>query len=388
MITCDSRRLDETFVADRDELRTTIRGSFATAFSTAKILVENGEPEILTPQDKVLALCNPQTITPFDQVFTTDIMENMRKMGEGSFGEIFVSKSPDGVELVWKLVPFNIHDDEETIFSQILPEVMILSTFNRLRESSTNRTMHFISMTRAAIVRGLFPDKLLHEWDEFHRQKISENQDPRKYKEDNLHLLMILNHGGVDLENFKFKSADQALGVFMQTAFSLAAAESEFEFEHRDLHWGNILVRNTEHDITDFVVSGCPYEVPTGKVEVSIIDFTLSRISKDGYTVYDDLSKYSDLFTGDAAQDFQFEVYRLMAQENGGEWSHFCPRTNVLWLNYLLDKLLSHKKYSSRSKSHKKAEELLRKLRRNVLGFKSSKDLVESSFMDEILTSL
>lgn len=387
LISCPSAQLNETVVADRDELRDTIGGSFATAFSVAKIIVPSGELEILTPQDKVLALCNPQTIISLNDVFTTEVMKGMKKIGEGSFGEIFESKSLDGLNSVWKLVPFNLEDEEIAIFAQILPEVMILSTFNRLRESVINKTSNFISMTRAAIVRGAFPDKLLHEWDEFHRLKQSENPDPRIYKEDNLHLLMVLNHGGVDLEHVKLKSADQAVGIFMQCAFSLAAAEAEFEFEHRDLHWGNILVRNTADESAEYVVSGCPFQVPTGGVHVSIIDFTLSRISKDGYTVYDDLSKYSDLFTGDANVDFQFEVYRLMAEENGGDWGHFCPRTNILWLNYLLDKLLYNKKYSSRSKNHKRGEDMLRKLHKNVLGFKSSKDLAESSFVQHLLAS-
>lgn len=385
MISCPPVHLNETVIADRDELRETIRASFATAFSTAKIMVPDREPEILTPRDKVLALCNPPDVEPLNKVFTSDVMRAMEKIGEGSFGEIFVFKSPDGLQSVWKLVPFNLEDDEEAIFAQILPEVMILSTFNRLRESTTNSTRNFISMSRAAIVKGAFPDKLLHEWDEFHRLKQSENPDPRMYKKDNLHLLMVLNHGGVDLEHFKLKSADQAVGVFMQCAFSLAAAEAEFEFEHRDLHWGNILVKHTEKETADFVISRCRFEVPTGGVDVSIIDFTLSRISKDGYTVYDDLSKYTDLFTGDADVDFQFEVYRLMAQENGGDWGHFCPRTNILWLNYLLDKLLNHKKYVSRSKVHRKGEEMLRKLSKNVLGFNSSKDLAESSFVQQLL---
>ena len=387
VISCRHSDLNETVVADREELRDTLVTSFATAFSTAKIMTENGDHQLLTPRDKVLALCSPQAITSFSTLFAPDLMHDIHKIGEGSFGEIFLSKTPDGIEIVCKLVPFNVHDDEEVVFSQILPEVMILSTFNRLRESSLNQTSNFISMSRAAILKGSFPQKLLHEWDEFDRLKQSENPDPRIYKKDHLHLLMILNNGGVDLEHFKLKSAEQGLGIFMQTAFSLAAAESEFEFEHRDLHWGNVLVKNTDAESMDYVVTGCPYEVPSGKVEVSIIDFTLSRISKDGYTVYDDLSKYSDLFTGDALVDYQFEVYRLMEKENGGDWGQFCPRSNIFWLNYLLDKLLNNKKYTSRSKTHQKAVESLRKLRKNMLGFASSKDFIESSFMNEMLIS-
>lgn len=36
----------------------------------------------------------------------------------------------------------------------------------------------------------------------------------------------------------------------MQTALSLAVAEEACEFEHRDLHWGNLLVRRDSNKAT------------------------------------------------------------------------------------------------------------------------------------------
>jgi len=36
----------------------------------------------------------------------------------------------------------------------------------------------------------------------------------------------------------------------MQTALSLAVAEEACEFEHRDLHWGNLLVRRDSNKTT------------------------------------------------------------------------------------------------------------------------------------------
>ncbi len=37
---------------------------------------------------------------------------------------------------------------------------------------------------------------------------------------------------------------------YMQTALSLAVAEEACEFEHRDLHWGNLLVRRDSNKTT------------------------------------------------------------------------------------------------------------------------------------------
>jgi len=41
------------------------------------------------------------------------------------------------------------------------------------------------------------------------------------------------------------------------------------------------------------------------------------------------------------AGDYQYEIYRLMRTETSGKWSGHFPRTNVLWLHYLLDKCLN-----------------------------------------------
>lgn len=87
-------------------------------------------------------------------------------------------------------------------------------------------------------------------------------------------------------------------------------------FEHRDLHWGNILISNCdrEKNVT-FVLDGKEIVVPTCGVEACIIDFTLSRITHDGVVVYNDLSHDEELFTAEG--DYQFEIYRLMQEKNG-----------------------------------------------------------------------
>ena len=49
------------------------------------------------------------------------------------------------------------------------------------------------------------------------------------------------------------------------------------EFEHRDLHWGNILVSKTANSCQSFVLDGQNFEIATDGVVATIIDFTLSR---------------------------------------------------------------------------------------------------------------
>ncbi|KAL9976007.1 hypothetical protein ACROYT_G013236 [Oculina patagonica] len=123
-----------------------------------------------------------------------------------------------------------------------------------------------------------------------------------------------------------------------QTAIGLAVAEKALELEHRDLHWGNVLVRRTEEQFIKSILDGRRKVVESHGVHVSIIiiDFTFSRIKKVGVTLFNNLSEDEDLFTG--CGDYEFEVHRLM-RESKKNWKPFEHHTNVLWLHYLAKKL-------------------------------------------------
>lgn len=79
----------------------------------------------------------------------------------------------------------------------------------------------------------------------------------------------------------------------------LAVAESAFQFEHRDLHWGNVLLRPTKAPVASFCLAGIHIQVPTHGVEVVIIDFTASRLATpQGGVAFCDLATDPELFTG------------------------------------------------------------------------------------------
>jgi serine/threonine-protein kinase haspin len=73
---------------------------------------------------------------------------------------------------------------------------------------------------------------------------------------------------------------EQAKSILNQVACSLAIAEQELMFEHRDLHWGNILVKPTEEQTLSYTVNDEMFEIPSHGVQATIIDFTLSRLMK------------------------------------------------------------------------------------------------------------
>jgi len=52
------------------------------------------------------------------------------------------------------------------------------------------------------------------------------------------------------------------------------------QFEHRDLHWGNVLVSPCADSSVQFVLDGVPYNINSNGIKVTIIDFTLSRLRR------------------------------------------------------------------------------------------------------------
>ncbi|XP_046397756.1 serine/threonine-protein kinase haspin-like [Ischnura elegans] len=123
-------------------------------------------------------------------------------------------------------------------------------------------------------------------------------------------LITELEFAGVALEDFVFASAPQALSVFTQVAYALAVAELALEFEHRDLHWGNIMVSNTHEKDVTYIVDGKKTTFSTRGVSAKIVDFTLSRATIDGRFHYADLAASPEIF--ESTGEYQFEVYRLM----------------------------------------------------------------------------
>ncbi|KAG0283991.1 Serine/threonine-protein kinase haspin [Linnemannia gamsii] len=183
------------------------------------------------------------------------------------------------------------------------------------------------------------------------------------YTSSQLYCIILLPYGGIDLEHCLLTNWRQAWTVLTQVAASLESKEqAPFWFEHRDLHWGNILVKGTKQTQIAFprrdlqeqpTLSILPSRqrtedlkmirnIPTFGIVVQMIDFTLARVQGDkGNLIYMDLEKDEDLFRGQG--DYQFDIYRKMRRQIGKDWTVSCSRTNLFWLHYIADKLLSEK---------------------------------------------
>ncbi|KAH6849785.1 hypothetical protein B0I37DRAFT_443911 [Chaetomium sp. MPI-CAGE-AT-0009] len=254
----------------------------------------------------------------------------------------------------------------------------------------------FVVYKEKYIVQGKAPKALLETHQAFHRRMKRSDPDrlqfypsPSRYLDDTRFLVIELGDAGTALEDFELTSISQVWDIFLHTALALARAEDLIEFEHRDLHEGNLCIRQVRRPAQKRI-STSPRQFGFSGLEVTILDYGLCRASNpescqpDSTTtttttttsptvIAYDLEKDLTLFQSTHAP--QCAVYRQMRaflihgehrvpEEEEEEdvptpypttpyprsgltnqpisWSGYFPYTNVLWLAYLYRYLERH----------------------------------------------
>lgn len=339
---------------------------------------------MLTDAEKVFGECHQEGPITFEECIPLDKMKNCKKIGEGVFGEVFHIESERGPAAL-KIIPIEgtekVNGEAQKSFGEILPEIIISKELSLLSEESVNRTLGFISLYSVHCVQGAYPKYLLEAWDKYHKVTGSENDRPDFFGGEQLFMVLEFEFGGSDLEHMRknLSSMLTAKSILHQVTASLAVAEQELRFEHRDLHWGNVLVKKTDAKEVSYVLNGATCTIPTAGVHVNIIDYTLSRLEKDGLTVFCDLATEEELFQGTG--DYQFEIYRQMKAENSNCWADYHPHSNVLWLHYLAGKFLKDMYYKKKTQTPamKKLKKELLQFHRELLAFESATDVLQNS---------
>ncbi|KAF9585458.1 Serine/threonine-protein kinase haspin [Lunasporangiospora selenospora] len=321
-------------------------------------------------------------IMDFDTLLPKSLLESLTKIGEASYSEVYTvdlpvpqsirrdfedrgrsskaGRSSQSLNLDWstrlkEYVKESLEDDlapKERKKSESTPKLVmkIIPFENEVSGSGTTTGKGRRIRNKAAwdstllaledIYREvLVSTQIMHGWKGF-IGSFGQIKEQRVVDRDQLYCIILLPYGGVDLEHCALDSWQQAWSILAQIAASLEAKEqAPYWFEHRDLHWGNILVKQTRQESIEFTVKR---SVPSFGIAVQMIDFTLARVQGDkGNLIYMDLEKDQDLFRGQG--DYQFEVYRKMRKQVGKDWAASCSRTNLLWIHYVADKLLAEK---------------------------------------------
>ena len=294
------------------------------------------------------------------------------KIAQGSFGSILRTqmKSDPSNFTVCKLMPIkhgvNTESDGslQTYIKDAAAEVRVL---DRMSESPG-----FVQFRSAHVLEGELPSFLVdmsHEWDKTHPK----DKTPADHRKSQLWLLIEMSDAGTDLAtllkeafpdgtylNKKEKGARltvyQAWDIFWSVAEALAHGEMNAEFEHRDLHPGNIcikkkLVRRQSASNEGNSNLAARYT----DLEVTLIDYTLSRVTlENGEKIYNHMDD-DTLFEGKGrslVDRQQYNTYRYMRDvvrfhinpplevKIDNFWSLHVPETNLLWLYHILFVLL------------------------------------------------
>uniref|UniRef100_A0A1B0F0A5 non-specific serine/threonine protein kinase n=1 Tax=Phlebotomus papatasi TaxID=29031 RepID=A0A1B0F0A5_PHLPP len=278
-------------------------------------------------------------------------------------------KNSNGRAIVLKVIPIEgdklVNGECQKKFEEILSEIIITAELSKLKNDQEYRTGGFVDLVNARCVQGQYPENLIDLWELYRENHGTDNDHPNIFEQEQLYIVLELGNGGQDLEAFNFRNALQAYSAFIQ-----------LEFEHRDLHWGNILISNTDEKEIEFLYNGELIAIPSHGVCVTIIDYTLSRMVYAGECQYNDLSQDEELFS--ASGDYQFDIYRLMRNQVNNQWEKYEPFNNILWLHYIIDKMINGVRYRlKQSRKHRDAIQDMMHLRDELLNFKSASDYAQ-----------
>ncbi|KAG6542875.1 hypothetical protein Mapa_015779 [Marchantia paleacea] len=308
------------------------------------------------------------------------------KLGEGTFGEAF-----KGDGCVFKIVPMDgeilVNGEVQKTSAEIYSEVLLTNTLTRLRGVETdasarlsNFCTNFIETKRIYICQGNYEQELVKAWEDWDAIRASDNDHPMIFPQKQLFVVFVLADGGIDLESFVLFSFSEARSILFQVVLALAVAEEACGFEHRDLHWGNIvLARDYKNEYGYYRLLDKDIRVKTFGVSVSIIDFTLSRIDTGKQVFFCNLSNDPELFEG-PTRDVQSDTYRRMLNLTEGHWEGSFPKTNCFWIHYVTDILVNKKSFPASSQERR----ALRSFCKRVLLYDSANAASSDNFFHDL----
>lgn len=311
---------------------------------------------------------------------------NLLKIAEASFGEVYrlqltkeYSQLTSNDESVFKIIPLkgptSLLPKDKRKLTAALKKADLMSTPSAVANEvdlllRMRSIPGYTNFRDVRVVKGRPPPLFINAFKTFNMAQKAKGKesshfpDPSKkssYSDDQLWAVIEMQDAGTDLEQLlesrECRSIWHVWDAFWQVTLSLAKGEDLAQFEHRDLHLGNICVR----------YSASPPERWDPKrtlgftgVETTIIDYTISRaILEDNTTIaYQDLAAEQSLFEGDSSEEYQYDIYRYMRGAllhddpyststaskvlDGRTWEQYHPITNVLWLHYILHKFLEN----------------------------------------------
>lgn len=319
------------------------------------------------------------------------------KIAEASFSEVY------RLHLKAELSDFSVHDESVFKVIPLRPPEITLPMDKRKRQAAMKRQANmshpsavsnevkllhrmsnipgFTNFRDVRVVQGRPPKTFVEAFKDFNVQQkarmkdVSLLPDPAKktsYANEQLWAIIEMQDAGYDLEQYiesgQCTSIWKIWDIFWQVTVTLAKGEEGAEFEHRDLHLGNICVREKSEELLDWDPKR---KLNFENLETTVIDYTISRARlSDDSVAYHDLAADNSLFEADGTVEYQYDIYRYMrgavmmedpyAEADGSRealpsknrsWQQYHPVTNLIWQHFALFKLLEQVSWPSATKA-------------------------------------
>ncbi|OAF69487.1 EF-hand calcium-binding domain-containing protein 1 [Intoshia linei] len=344
----------------------------------------------------ILDLFRQEKFDTFTKVFQS--WQNFFKLGEGSFGEVY-NVMHNNKNIAVKIIPTNGHveiqarnqsneENQKSVF-EMLPEIICSKILSLI---SIKNNSNFVVLERMSVTKGKYTKNMIEAYKTYDTKNESNYDDPNSYKKKQIFFVLSYQNCGIPIEFFDFKDYIKVNNIFKQIVLTLAIGEVEIQFEHRDLHLGNILFEIEEPRVINYKVGSTFYPVDNNGVKITVIDFSLSRMTVNDLVFFNDLTTDEDLFAG-PQHDKQFQAYREMKKHiKNDNWKEFTPYTNIIWLNYILSSFIEYistynqtlriqsKKYTKEIKEINTILRHLRHLKLTILKFESAHNFLSHPF--------
>lgn len=247
------------------------------------------------------------------------------------------------------------------LYSDVYQEIVITKSLSNLHRITCDQngyeyqTHSFPKIYSTKIVHGEIPNyfiirkfdennvkiKPVERFDEVHGVPKENLVILMKYCGDSLWHLVKHKHRISSDSAIIGITADQLLSVCYQVTFALAVAESIYQFEHRDLHVCNILVKKTKKEYITFIIRSITYRVKSFGVKACIIDATFSRICLGTNVYFTDLTNRLKGTASNPNPDSQEEAYQRMYNKVVDKWRDWFPETNIYWCKYFYSEVMA-----------------------------------------------
>ncbi|KAL3242056.1 hypothetical protein MRX96_021586 [Rhipicephalus microplus] len=278
--------------------------------------------------NKLMALCDSQEVVKFNDALRQPFKASkLRKAGETVDSESYMvdtgSKAPTATDTVLQLFSIDTHS-----LSRVYCSVFSCRKLSDLQMGLTNKCYGFKTIRRILLVDDNLPENFCKAYDEYARSHSRCYQPhPDMRPKEQHYLLVESDYCGPSILHSKLKPA-QAISIIGQVACTLAVAERELQFEHRNLLEENIKVLPSTSKNHHFLIDGRTCCVKGAGIKVTLIDDNFSRLTYNN-EIFLRMRNYNCVYKDKTAQ------YLTLERIIKNRWDLFHPETNALWLAYL-----------------------------------------------------